>query len=56
VDIAKTNKLLAESEAKLLSVKKAIPYSVHDEIKATNEVESYKRGLEFAKRILKARF
>ena len=56
VDISQTKLDLANAKQALSVTKRAIPYSVHEEIKAHQEVESLELGLAYAEKVLSERF
>ncbi len=56
VDISQTKYDLAAAKQKLAAVQRTIPYNVHDELKAYQEVVALEDGLAFAEEILALRF
>jgi hypothetical protein len=56
VTIATTNRDLAKAKQTLANTQRAVPYSVQQEINATEEVKALETALAFAKNILKTRF
>lgn len=56
IDIATTNRDLANARKELSLAQSACPYILQNEIDAMQNVESLTNGLEFAKRILVERF
>jgi len=56
IQIATTNKDLADAKRRLLAAQSAYPYNVQEELTITEEISSLELGLDFAKKILSERF
>jgi len=56
IDIATTNRDLAQARKHLVQAQCASPYILQNEINALEQVESLERGLDLAKKILSDRF
>lgn len=56
ITVATTKRDLAQAEKAFTKTKSAFPYDIQAEIEAKTKVESLKAGLEYAEKVLKARF
>jgi hypothetical protein len=56
VDISQTKLDIANAKQALINSQRAVPYSVHKEIEAYQEVANLEAGLEYAEEVLKTRF
>ena len=56
VSIAQTKLDLSKAEVKLSEAKRAVPYSIQEELNAYKEVTALKKGLEYAEKVLLERF
>lgn len=54
--ILETEKTIFSKEIELSKAQKAVPYDIEKEMKLSHEIESLKKGLEFANKIKSERF